>query len=67
MEGARHRDYCNSMLVYGISPDSMILGTMVPIPKCKQKPLDISDNYRSITLISIISNILGITVLKKEN
>jgi hypothetical protein len=58
--------FYNSMLVHGMSPDSMILGTMVPIPKCKQKPLDTSDNYRSITLSSIVSKIFDIIILSKE-
>ncbi len=44
----------NAMLIYGVSPDSMILGTMVPIPKNKKKSLCNSDNYRAIALSSII-------------
>ena len=58
--------FYNSMLVHGISPNSMILGTMVPIPKCKQKRLDVSDNYRSITLSSIVSKIFDIIVLSRD-
>ena len=39
-------------LVYGFSPDSMILGTMIPIPKDKKKSLCNSNNYRAIALSS---------------
>ena len=56
----------NAMLVHGFSPDSMILGTMVPIPKCKYKELDKSDNYRSIALSSIIGKTLDWVILLKE-
>lgn len=56
----------NCMLVHGVSPDSMITGTMVPIPKCKRKLLCCSDNYRAITLSSIIGKILDLVILIKE-
>ncbi len=44
----------NCMLVLGISPESMIIGTMVPILKCKRKIMCCSDNYRAITLSSVV-------------
>ena len=56
----------NSMLVHGVAPDSMLLGTMVPIPKNKRQSLSNSDNYRSIALSSIIGKILDIIILMKE-
>ena len=46
--------------------NAMILGTMVPIPKCKRKPIDDSDNYRSIALRSIIGKIFDWVILIKE-
>ncbi len=46
--------------------ESMILGTMVPIPKNKQKSLSNSDNYRVIALSSIIGKILDWVILIKE-
>ena len=57
----------NAMLIHGMSPDSMILGTMVPIPKCKFKELDNSDNYRSIALSSVVGKTLDWVILIKEN
>ncbi len=48
----------NAMLIHGVIPDSMILGTMVPIPENKKKSLCNSDNYMAIALSSIIVKIL---------
>ena len=36
------------LLRHGFSPDSMILGTMITIPKDKKKSLCNSSNYRAI-------------------
>ena len=47
----------SSMLVHGIVPNSMMLGTMVPIPKCKRKSLSDSNNYRSISFSSICGKV----------
>ena len=47
-----------SMLSHGFNPNSMILGTMIPIPKDKKKSLCNSGNYRAIALSSIFSKIL---------
>ena len=41
----------NAMLSHGLSPDSMLNGTMIPIPKGKGKAIICSDNYRAITLL----------------
>lgn len=54
------------ILTHGFSPDSMILGTMIPIPKDKKKSLCDSSNYRSIALSSILSKILDWIILTKE-
>ena len=40
--------YLLCFLRHGFSPDSMILGTMIPIPKDKKKSLCSSSNYRAI-------------------
>ncbi len=56
----------NTMLIHGVSPDSMILGSMVPIPKNKRKSLCNSDNYRDIALSSIIGKLLDCVILIKE-
>lgn len=57
----------NCMLVHGVCPQSMINGTMVPIVKCKRKPLTCSNNYRAITLGSIINKIFDWVVLFRES
>ena len=53
-------------LCHGFSPDSMILGTIIPISKDKKKSLCSSSNYRAIALISILSKILDWIILIKE-
>ncbi len=55
------------MLIQGVSPDSMILGTLVPIPNNKKKSLCNSDNYRAIALRSIIGKVLDWVILIKES
>ncbi len=40
----------NCMLAHGVTPDSMLAGTMVPIPKGNISILTCADNYRAITL-----------------
>ena len=54
------------MLSHGFSPNSMILGIMIPIPKDKTKSLCNSGNNRAIALSSIISEILDLVILIKE-
>ena len=55
-------------LRHGFSPNSMILGTMIPITKGKKKSLCSSSNYRAIALSSIFSKILDwIFLIKEEN
>ena len=56
----------NAMLIHGISPETMLLGTMVPIPKNKRLSLCDSDNYRAIALSSIIGKTLDWIILIKE-
>ena len=57
----------NAMLVHGVSPESMILGTMVPIPKNRRQSLADSNNYRTITLSSIIGKAFDWVILLKES
>ena len=45
-------------LRHGFSPNSMIFGTIIPIPKDKKKSLCSASNYRAIALSSIFSKIL---------
>ena len=55
-----------SMLVHGYSPDSMLVGTMIPIPKDKRQLACPSDNFRAITLSSIIAQLFDVIILSKE-
>ena len=55
------------LLRHGFSPNSMILGTMIPIPKDKKKSLCSASNYRAIALSSIFSKILDWIILLNYN
>ncbi len=56
----------NALLIHSFSPNSMILGTMVPIPKNKKKSLCDSNNYRAIALSSVIGKTLDLVILIDE-
>ena len=56
----------NMMLVHGICPKSMLLGTMVPIHKNKKKSLCNSDNYRAIALSNIFGTTFDWVILLKD-
>ena len=57
----------NAMLVHGMSPESMLVGTMVPIPKGKRQVICSSDKFRAITLSSIFCKVLDWVILIREN
>ncbi len=57
----------NCMLVHGVTPDSMLAGTMVPIPKGNRSILTCSDNCRAITRSSIVGKVFDWVVLIKEH
>ena len=54
-------------LSHGFTPDSLILGTIIPIPKDKKKYFFSSSNYRAIALSSILNKILDWIILLKEH
>ncbi len=54
------------MLVHCMSPESMIMGTMIPIPKAKRQVICSSEKFRAITLNSIFSKVLDWVILLKE-
>ena len=56
----------NSMLVHGFSHDSMLVGTMVPIPKDKRQLVCTSDKFRAITLGSIVAKLFDVVILSKK-
>lgn len=57
----------NTMLIHGYSPNVMLTGLLVPIPKDSRKSLCSSDNYRAIALNSILCKILDLVILCKES
>ncbi len=56
----------NAIIILGICPNSMLICTMIPIPKVIQQVVCKSDNFRAITLSSIIGNVLDWIILIKE-
>ena len=54
------------MLIHGVSPESMLVGTMIPIPKDRRQLRCTSDNFRAITLSSIVGKLLDLIILSKE-
>ena len=54
------------MLLHGMSPTAMLKGTMVPIPKGRWANMTMSDNFRAITLSSILCKLLDMIILIKE-
>ena len=57
----------NSMLVHGFSHDSMLEGTVVPIPKDKRQLVCTSDSFTAITLGSIVAELFDAILSKEQN
>ncbi len=53
------------MLVNGTRPVSIVAGTMIPIPKVKHL-ICTSDNFRAITLSSVLGKLFDLIILDKE-
>ncbi len=56
----------NAMVIHGISPESMLIGTMIPLQKAKRQEVCKSDKCRAITLSSIFTKVLDWLLLIKE-
>ena len=54
------------MIIHGYSPYGMLVGTMVPLPKGKWKSKRDSENYRAITLSSLLGKLLDLIIIFKE-
>ncbi len=54
------------MLRHGLSPDGMLHSTMVPTPNGRWANLSSSDNFRAITLSSILCKLLDVIVMTNE-
>ena len=67
-----HRFYVILSILYTLflshdfSPDSIIMGTIIPIPKNRKQSLCNSSNHRAIALSSIFGKILDWVILIKE-
>ena len=56
----------NSMIIHGVSPKDLLIGTIIPIPKHKRLSVSNSDNFRGICLQSVICKIIDLIILTKE-
>ena len=58
----------NSMLVHGIAPDDLLLGTMIPLIKNSRAIKQCSDNYRALTITirTGVSKLLDIVILNDQ-
>ncbi len=54
------------MLRHGLSADGKLHGLMVPIPKGRWSNLSSSDNFRAITVSSILCKLLDVIVMTNE-
>ena len=57
----------NSMLVHGMAPENLILGTMIPLIKDSRASKQCSDNYRALTIGTGLSKLLDIVILNRQN
>ena len=56
----------NSMLIHGIAPDDLLLGTMIPLIKNSRESKQNSDNYRALTIGTSLSKLLDIVILNRQ-
>ena len=54
------------MLIHGIAPDELILGTMIPLIKDTRGKKQCSDNYRALTIGTGMAKILDIIILNQQ-
>ena len=57
----------SALLRHWVTPNKMLLATLVPIPKNKRKYLNNSSNYRPIALGSIFSKSFDIIIMEKHS
>ena len=56
----------SAMLRHGCSPEGMLIGTMVPLPKGRFNDLSNSKNFRALTISSLLGKILDNVILNIE-
>ena len=54
------------MLIHGVSPTELLIGTMVSLQKDKIKANHSSDNSRSLTLGSVIGKLYDVIIIKQQ-
>ena len=54
------------MLVHGIAPGELILGTMISLIKDSRASKQFSDNYRALTIGTGLSKLLDIVILNRQ-
>ena len=57
----------NSMLVHGIAPNNMLVGTMTPIIKDGRESHKNSSNYRTLTIGTCLSKVFDLLVIKNQS
>ena len=57
----------NCMLVHGIAPDDLLLGTMIPLIKNARGNKQSSDNYRSLTIGTGLSKLFDLIIIKQQS
>ena len=58
--------FFNCMLVHGMAPDELLLGTMIPLIKDTRGKKQCSDNYRALTIGTGMAKILDIIILNQQ-
>ena len=56
----------NCIFIHGSVPDDFVVGITIPVPKNKNVNVTISDNYRGITLSSVIGRILDNIIMRRH-
>ena len=54
-------------MIHGKAPSDFLIGTMIPIVKDYRKSCKRSDNYRTLTLGTILSKVFDILIMNKHN
>ena len=56
----------NSMIVHGIAPDNLLIGTMIPLIKNRRESCQNSDNYRALTIGTGLSKLLETVISNSQ-
>ena len=56
----------SACITHGITPNNMLSGTLIPIPKNAKKSLSDCSNYRAIALGNLLCKLLDIIVMSKN-